>query len=169
MLFLNQGIAFIMDEDEFSSVLNQYQEDDNDLSQFRYFHNKSLYHYYHNKGKGIYCLTNSSDIELEIYKFEAGSLDIASFIPFFVNGKLNVFIQGNRKWPGKKNVSRDYTSENCYVCFADRNMFGTDLFAKPYHSYAELLIENQEKFGEFFPDTFDWDSHIGNFSFSEKE
>ena len=105
---------------------------------------------------------------MEIYKFEAGSLDIASFKPFFVNGKLNVFIQGNRKWPGKKNVSRDYTSENCYVCFADRNMFGTDLFAKPYHSYAELLIENQEKFGEFFPDTFDWDSHIGNFSFSEK-
>lgn len=169
-MFLNEGIAFVMDEDEFSSVLNQYQElgSDNDLSQFRYYYNKSQFYYY-DKGKGLYCLTNSSDIELEIYKFEAGSLDIASFIPFFVNGKLNAFIQGNRKWPGKKNVSRDYTSENCYVCFADRNMLSTDLFAKPYHSYTELLIENQEKFGEFFPDTFDWDSHIGNFSFSEKE
>lgn len=157
MNHLCEGIAFVMNEYEFMEILlPKYLEKIGcDVSSVFCEDDEVIY------------LENSSGIELEIERVIPDTMDYAMFKPFMVNGKPNApASEDEDNW---RPVTKDYISEGCFVCFADRNMTDVDLFLNPYRSYAELVAENLEKFGEYFPDDFDWDAHIGNFSFSEED
>lgn len=77
--------------------------------------------------------------------------------PYRVNGKPN------KKW----DHNLDIPSENVYVLSADRSIDGMDCFEKKaYDSYEAFVNEFKEKVAWLLPENFDWDAHIGIYSFA---
>lgn len=64
--------------------------------------------------------------------------------------------------PYRKGEDQLY-DDDCYVVFADREM---SLFKQAYSSYESLVQEFKDKMENYLPENFDWDSHIGCFSYA---
>lgn len=78
-------------------------------------------------------------------------------LPYLNNGKLH--------WEHDTGI--DLRSEKLYAIFSDFQLDSPLAFiAKPYESYDNFVDEFKEKLKEYLPDDFDWDSHIGCFSYS---
>ncbi|MBQ6857620.1 MAG: hypothetical protein IJO13_11025 [Lachnospiraceae bacterium] len=57
--------------------------------------------------------------------------------------------------------------KNLYVVFSDKDMMSVESFEKKrYDSYEELVQEFKDKLQNYLPDDFEWDIHIGNFSYA---
>lgn len=55
----------------------------------------------------------------------------------------------------------------CYVFWADKDMSSAKAFdEKPYASYQEFVQEFKDKLEAYLPERFDWDAHLGNFSYA---
>lgn len=69
-------------------------------------------------------------------------------------------------------IEYDLRAEDSYLIFADRSIEGPHAFNantleyKGYRSYSELKQEMIDKLQNYVPDNFDWDSHIGLFSYA---
>lgn len=83
-------------------------------------------------------------------------------IPFILNGKPNIYE------PNKSRIKcKDLRSENCYVVFSDKSRSDAKAFLdQPYSSYDEFVQEFKNKLEKYLPDNFDWDDHIGEFSYA---
>lgn len=76
--------------------------------------------------------------------------------PYRVNGKPNT------DW----DTNEDLPSNNVYVLDADRLIDGMECFdKKAYESYEEFVNEFKDKLEPFLPLDFDWDAHIGIYSY----
>lgn len=63
--------------------------------------------------------------------------------------------------------AEELRDENVYVIFADKEMSNLEAFSKrPYSSYSALVKEFKGKLRCYLPRDFDWDGHIGNFSYA---
>lgn len=82
-----------------------------------------------------------------------------SFFPYVYEGNPNTEYQ---------DTSADLSTENSYILTADYNNNGVEAFFsnKKYHSYEELVDEFKRKYAEYLPEDFDWDSHIGQYSYA---
>lgn len=95
-------------------------------------------------------------------KFEVINVDDSCtegfrLVPYRVNGKPN------RKW----NPNEDIPMTNVYVICSDKAIEGMDCFKKKaYKSYEEFVDEFRGKAAAYLPKDFDWDSHIGIFSYA---
>lgn len=83
--------------------------------------------------------------------------------------------EGFRLWPfrvdGKPNTEYDtsssFGSSNVFVIDADRQLDGVEVFGNPpYASYEEFVSEFVEKLGAYLPENFDWNAHIGLYSYA---
>ena len=92
------------------------------------------------------------------------------FMPYRVNGKFNVpyITAGEEKSENPEFVNWiDLRSETSYMVFSDRDLDGPMSFVrKPYDSYEDLVDEFRLKMGQYLPEDFDWDAHIGRFTYS---
>lgn len=92
------------------------------------------------------------------------------FMPYRVNGKFNVpyVIVGEEKSKNPEFVDWiDLRSETSYMVFCDRDLDGPMSFVKkPYDSYEDFVDEFRRKMGQYLPEDFDWDAHIGRFNYS---
>lgn len=92
------------------------------------------------------------------------------FMPYRVNGKFNVpyVIVGEEKSKNPEFVDWiDLRSETSYMVFCDRNLDGPMSFVRrPYDSYEDFVDEFRRKMGQYLPEDFDWDAHIGRFNYS---
>ena len=92
------------------------------------------------------------------------------FMPYRVNGKFNVpyVIVGEEKSKNPEFVDWiDLRSETSYMVFCDRDLDGPMSFVKkPYDSYEDFVNEFRRKMGQYLPEDFDWDEHIGRFNYS---
>lgn len=78
-------------------------------------------------------------------------------IPYHVNGKPN------EDWDSNE----DLPSNNVYVLNADKAIDGMECFdKKAYESYEEFVNEFKGKLEPFLPSDFDWDAHIGIYSYA---
>lgn len=61
----------------------------------------------------------------------------------------------------------DLRSETSYMVFCDRDLDGPMSFVKkPYDSYEDFVDEFRRKMGQYLPEDFDWDAHIGRINYS---
>lgn len=113
-------------------------------------------------------LENSSGKMLEITQILTDDCDGMYLIPFVQeDGKPNVFVSGKENEPPLRTMEgKDMRGGNCYAVFADKDMIGPGAFIDTYRSYEEIKKEFQEKLQEFLPEDFDWDGHIGVFSYA---
>ena len=92
------------------------------------------------------------------------------FMPYRVNGKFNVpyITAGEEKSENPEFVNWiDLRSETSYMVFSDRDLDGPMSFVrKPYDSYEDFVDEFRRKMGQYLPEDFDWDAHIGRFNYS---
>lgn len=92
------------------------------------------------------------------------------FMPYRVNGKFNVpyITAGEEKSKNPEFVDWiDLRSETSYMVFCDRDLDGPMSFVKkPYDSYEDFVDEFRRKMGQYLPEDFDWDAHIGRFNYS---
>lgn len=92
------------------------------------------------------------------------------FMPYRVNGKFNVpyVIVDEEKSKNPEFVDWiDLRSETSYMVFCDRDLDGPMSFVKkPYDSYEDFVDEFRRKMGQYLPEDFDWDAHIGRFNYS---
>lgn len=59
--------------------------------------------------------------------------------------------------------------KNCYAFFADHEVTSGSYFDRKedrYETYEDLLREFQGKLKAYLPEDFDWDAHIGDFSYA---
>ena len=84
------------------------------------------------------------------------------FKPFVYNGKPNTFEER-----GLNIIDYRWSDKDCYVFFSDKNMEGYNAFLeKPYASYGDFVQEFKDKLAAYLPDDFEWDEHLGNFSYA---
>ena len=69
----------------------------------------------------------------------------------------------NKDWDANENMP----SNNVYVLDSDKAIDGMECFdKKAYESYEEFINEFKEKLEPFLPQDFDWDAHIGIYSYA---
>ena len=82
--------------------------------------------------------------------------------------------EGFRLWPyridGKRNDSyeqADVPGNNIYILDADHQLDGMNCFdERPYESYDAFVQEFKDKMAAYLWDSFDWDAHIGIYSYA---
>lgn len=91
------------------------------------------------------------------------------FQTYYANGKPNVYFIDKEE----KARNPDYAGpvllrdETSYMFYSDRMLDSVDVFERrPYNSYQEFKQEFQDKLALYLPDNFDWDAHIGTFSYA---
>lgn len=111
---------------------------------------------------------NSAGMTVDITKIPTDNCDGMYLIPFVQeDGNPNIFIAGKEsKTPLRTVKGKNMRNGDCYAVFADKDMIGPGAFIDTYHSYSEIKKEFQEKLKEFLPENFDWDRHIGVFSYA---
>lgn len=147
------GQGLVLTEDEFEGFLASYKEKDQDKA-------------------SLEMIAELEDGCLPVEEVEFCSLSGTAFsmfmaddsctegfklVPYRMNGKPN------DDWDRNENIP----SSNVYVLPADRSIAGMRCFEeKAYDSYEEFVSEFKGKLKEFLPESFDWDAHIGIYSYA---
>lgn len=81
-------------------------------------------------------------------------------IPYVIEGKPN-----NPTDPNFQDM--DLCSDDLYVVFSDKQLdCANAFFEHPYESYEDFVLEFKDKMAHYLPDDFDWNTHIGSFSYA---
>lgn len=174
------GVACVMKEEEYFGFLEKYAEKNGkDLDE--------LEAEIDNEGLACYSFIKSSchdtkgstlepDVPFEITEILTDDCDGMSLIPYRTRRKSDNAVIPNQYFLGisgdKPIVNTDFRTRslranNCYVIFADRDMDGCKAFErKVYDSYEDLVQEFKDKLETYLPEDFDWDFHIGRFSYA---
>lgn len=117
------------------------------------------------------AMDSESEKRFGIVRIPADDIyDGMRFMPYRVNGKFNVpyVIVGEEKSENPEFVNWiDLRSETSYMVFCDRDLDGPMSFVRrPYDSYEDFVDEFRRKMGQYLPEDFDWDAHIGRFNYS---
>lgn len=82
------------------------------------------------------------------------------FVPYIIGGKQN------------KRTDPDFLdfllrADNLYVIFSNQQLdCASAFFERPYESYDAFVQEFKDKAARYLPTDFDWDMHIGSFSYA---
>lgn len=84
--------------------------------------------------------------------------------PYRADGAMNTtYIDGRPN----RNFQSYALQGPLYMLAAERQLDCADAFQeKPYESYEELVQEFKDKLEGYLPADFDWDKHIGSFSYA---
>lgn len=156
------GVGLVLRQPEYLKFLEAYAEKHNLSKTFfdEYCEEQSI-----NEHEFVRAKALDDNEELKPFYIVEVSTDFCEgmyFKPFVYNGEPNTF--ANR---GNNVLDYRWSDSNCYVFFSDKNMEGYDAFVeKPYESYAAFVQEFKDKLASYLPDDFEWDEHLGNFSYA---
>ena len=112
--------------------------------------------------------TNKKSLK-EIKEYENSCGDISE-ITFRndKNEKFSFFMADDGKPNTGYRPNLDIPDANIFVLNADHQLDGMKAFnpKKVYPSYKAFRTEFERKLGEYMPDGFDWDAHIGIYSYA---
>lgn len=151
------GDGLVLKSNEFDAFLDAYAKDKGKENLDKEIEEEELREY------PFKC--SNGDGEFYVVDITDDDTDGSYFIPFMYEGKLNT-----SKYQGGNGVfGISMRSETpLYVIFSDKQLGGPESFEKrPYNSYDEFVQEFKDKIGSYLPDNFDWDSHLGNFSYAQ--
>lgn len=148
------GQGLILDKKEFSKFLEAYE-------QIAGKNDKAV------KQLGEYA---EGDIGIEEVKFTKPGTDETFEFSVADDGCC----EGFRLWPyridgktNKKGHAADIPMVNIYFLNAERQLDGMNCFdEQPYPSYDAFVQEFKDKLSAYLPENFDWDAHIGLYSYA---
>lgn len=153
------GDALVLTGDEFENFVDKYAEV-NGIPRNTIFDDETIEEY-------AFCKSEDLNKTFHIAPVLKDNCDGMHLIPFKYNGEDNVYVldeNGKIKQFIHSKILRD---KDCYAIFSERNRYGIKAFSEPpYHSYEELKHEFQNILQDYLPNNFDWDDHIGNFSYA---
>lgn len=92
----------------------------------------------------------------DIINISAEEFDGMLLIPYCNDGKLHL----------EHDTEISFHGEDVYVIFSDIQLDSPLTFiSKPYESYDSFVDEMKGKLACYLPSDFDWDTHIGSFSY----
>lgn len=100
---------------------------------------------------------SSSGKEFSFFCADEGCCEGFRLVPYRMGGKKN------DKWDANESIP----SNDVYVLDPDIPIDGMDCFdKKAYDSYEEFVMEFKDKVGACLPAGFNWDAHIGVYSYA---
>lgn len=150
------GQGLCLTQKEFDAFLNEY------VNALTAAGNHEALEQMQELNDGSRCLDDVSFVsaageEFNLFCADDGSTEGFHLVPYRVGGKPN------RKW----DACPQTLSDNMYVLTADKAIEGMDCFEKKaYDSYEEFLDEFKRKMGSYLPAYFDWDSHVGIYTYA---
>lgn len=163
------GTALVLNENEFENFLQKYTETQNPEITFtrpyqdQLFEDCSILEY-------NFIRSNISDKPGSIsdYFYITPVLYEETDGPWFAP-----FVRSNGDWnliDGVKytDIETDTTrGKNLYVIFSDYELDSPQNWIKPaYPTYESLVQEFKNKLQKYLPENFDWNAHIGRFSYA---
>lgn len=154
------GDALILNEEEFDAFCKCYakahQLEEEFLGDMEY----SIEEY-------EFIQSREKDKTFQITRISADDTDGKFFIPFIFDGKINKAEYDEAGHVVKEVKSRHWREHDCYAIFADRNRYlGNSFFVSVYRCYNEFVQEFKGKLENYLPDDFNWDEHLGIFSYA---
>ena len=169
------GTALVLSEKEYFSFLKQYKkickpimdkEDENDLGLAIMEEDCSLEE----------CFFAKSEVIKEKIKenlpFPKTELNSPNLLFFNIQHVSTDESDGMGLYPMKKYKKDDskefknLRSEDCYAIWSDKSTsLNSVLNNQTYKSKDEIINEYKTKLQAYLPDDFDWEEHIGSFSF----
>lgn len=106
--------------------------------------------------------------EFEVVEVHTDYCDGMYFTPFRrEDGSVNKSIIENGEYVQVVS-SFDMREDNCYIIEADHQLDSVRAFEqRPYDSYEQFVQEFTDKMESYLPDDFDWDAHLGIFSYAQ--
>lgn len=166
------GSALVLDQDEFDELIDTYQnkiirrlkqsliddfdglvlDEDGLLSEYPFIKSK-----FQDEDPNTILEEESNSQIFDIIEISSDNCDGMFLIPYYNNGKLN--------W--EPNSGKSFHGKTVYVIFSDNQLDSPLTFlAKPYESYDDFINEFKDKLANYLPSDFDWDAHVGSFSYS---
>lgn len=141
------GIGMMISEDEMKGFVSRYKKLLGDTQPDLDLSNPNDFWYYLSNNEGVIILSN----------------DVAEgflFYPYMLKGKPNTEYEDTAPCLGREKV---------YIFPADfdNNSVGA-LFipGRRYNSFEDMVSEFKRKYQMFFPEDFDWKSHIGQYQYA---
>lgn len=144
------GVALVLKDKEFDDFCEKYKSinliDDDTFDDALNEDGVRYYNFIRSDKNGSFEIT---DVCVE-------ECDGMYLIPYYHNGQEN-----------KNYGNSSLRLNSCYAIFADKAMDSLSAFTKrPYESYADLVQEFKSKLKCYLPEDFNWDEHIGRFSYA---
>lgn len=157
------GTALVLKADEYEAFLNRYAKENNinpeELNDELDTYGVREYQFKKSSRKNESLEEENVFSIIDILEDDCDGMRL---FPFFVNGKENT-----EENFGYDIVMHELQHYNLYVVFSDKNFHSPNVFKKPaYTSYNALLNEFKDKMKTYLPNDFDWDQHIGSFSYA---
>lgn len=162
------GTALVLNENEFEDFLNKYTE----IRHPETFTRPYIDQLFEDCPIGEYDFIKSRVPETPAALADCFNItpvlheetDGPWFAPFIrPNGDWNL-IDGIKYTDIETDITR---GENRYVIFSDCNLDSPRNWVKPaYPTYDSLVQEFKDKLQKYLPDDFDWNAHIGRFSYA---
>ena len=156
------GTALVLNDEEFTRFVNSYVEIHPD---------SRLESAFNGEGDDLIeeCpLYGGGEREFYVEPARVENCSGMQLIPFLQrDGKWNVTTYDKEKNPTRTTITKRLGDEDFYAFYTEKDMIGPSSFmVKSYHSYEEIREEFQLKLKAYLPEDFDWDSHIGIFSYA---
>lgn len=144
------GVALVLTDEEFDDFCEKYKSikliDDDTFNDALNENGVRDYNFIKSDKNGVFDII---DVCTE-------DCDGMCLIPYFHEGKEN-----------KHHANTALRLNSCYVVFSDKSMDSLSAFTKrPYESYEDLVQEFKNKLECYLPEDFNWDEHIGRFSYA---
>lgn len=147
------GQGLVLSEQEFHAFLKNYEEKcrNNDLlDEIGKYKAGDI-------GLNAINFVTGAGRKFSIFPVEDGDMEGFRLTPYRVDGKPNI------DW----DINESIPFNNVYVVTADKAIDGMDCFEKKaYESYEQFVEEFKDKMDGCLPAGFDWDSHIGIYSYA---
>ena len=157
------GDALVLSDKEFTDFCEQYAKAKNiDIDELISDLESNSVRYYE-----VEKSCNADEV-FEVTDILVDDCDGMYFVPFFDNGEINKYIKGEKEGTFVRALKGiNMRSNSCYVVFSDKNRCSGDAFFNPpYNSYEAFRQEFVNKLKDYLPEDFDYDAHLGHFSYA---
>lgn len=108
----------------------------------------------------------NADLYFQPVKIPTDTCEGGTLTPFYHDGGKNLPVFDDEGGLVREPAYTVYT-DDVWAFFSDRALDGVGAFdEKPYPSYQAFVDEFKAKLGAYLPGDFDWDAHLGRFSYA---
>ena len=147
------GQGLVLTRNEFDRFLENYKSEgicEKSLSEIREFEEGDI------DLEEVDFLSLSGEV-FNLFCASDNHTDGFYFVPYRIQGKPN------ERWKNNEDIPMNVV----YVLASDREIAGMRCFEeKAYDSYESFADEFKRKMAHYLPDDFDWDAHIGIYSYA---